>query len=485
MSSNIDPTKPETGFASTANVRANFAAAKAEIEALQAGVASGVDVTFESATTDTDQGDGKIWLNNATPASATVLYIDDVSAGGVDINAWADALDDSTTTGARGLLIVTLDNTPSQYQIFQITGAVTSASTYTKVPVSHVVGYVDNFADGDGVHVQFARTGDKGETGNTGATGPAGPTGPETGIPLTIDLASQTDADPGAGKLRYDNATIASVTTLFVDDEDSNGNDIQAQVNGWDDSTTTALRGQLKVVQDADPSNYHLFNITGANVDPGGYTKIAVAHVETGGTVADTDAIHIQFTRTGNQGAGDLLSTNNLSDVANAATAFGNIKQAASETATGVVELATDAETATGTDTARAVTPANIASLIGSVLQGADPDTLKADTADILTAGFAGTVHNAGTQSSGTYTPNEASGNLQRAVNGGAHTLAPPTNDCTIIVQYTNNASAGAITSSGFTKTDGDSFSTTNGDDFFCLIVKNNGFSSLTVKALQ
>jgi hypothetical protein len=34
MASNIDPTKPITGAATTASVRANFAAAKAEIEAL-------------------------------------------------------------------------------------------------------------------------------------------------------------------------------------------------------------------------------------------------------------------------------------------------------------------------------------------------------------------------------------------------------------------------------------------------------------------
>lgn len=47
-------------------------------------------------------------------------------------------------------------------------------------------------------------------------------------------------------------------------------------------------------------------------------------------------------------GGGDLLSTNNLSDVASAATAFANIKQAATTTATGVVELATDGETNAG-----------------------------------------------------------------------------------------------------------------------------------------
>lgn len=56
-------------------------------------------------------------------------------------------------------------------------------------------------------------------------------------------------------------------------------------------------------------------------------------------------------------GSGDLLSTNNLSDVANAATAFNTIKQVASETLTGVVELATVGETQTGTDATRVVTP--------------------------------------------------------------------------------------------------------------------------------
>lgn len=57
-----------------------------------------------------------------------------------------------------------------------------------------------------------------------------------------------------------------------------------------------------------------------------------------------------------------LLKTANLSDVANAETAFANIKQAASTTATGVVELATTAEAEAKTDTTRAVTPASLSS---------------------------------------------------------------------------------------------------------------------------
>lgn len=77
---------------------------------------------------------------------------------------------------------------------------------------------------------------------------------------------------------------------------------------------------------------------------------------------------------------------------------------------------------------------------------------------------------------------------MQLAVNGGAHTLAPPSvgtgNALSMVIQYTNNASAGTITTSGFTKVSG-SFTTTNGDDFLCYITVINGFSHLNVVALQ
>jgi len=103
---------------------------------------------------------------------------------------------------------------------------------------------------------------------------------------------------------------------------------------------------------------------------------------------------------------------------------------------------------------------------------------------DLTGKGFSSTAYNAGTKSSGTFTPAASDGNIQRAVNGGAHTLAPPSTDTTIVVQYTNNASAGSITTSGFTKVEG-SFTTTNGDDFLCYITVVNGFSHLNIVAMQ
>jgi hypothetical protein len=52
-----------------------------------------------------------------------------------------------------------------------------------------------------------------------------------------------------------------------------------------------------------------------------------------------------------------LVQANNLSDVAVAATAFGNIKQAASDTATGAVEIAVQAEMEAAASALLAVTP--------------------------------------------------------------------------------------------------------------------------------
>ena len=65
-----------------------------------------------------------------------------------------------------------------------------------------------------------------------------------------------------------------------------------------------------------------------------------------------------------------LEITNNLSDVANSTTAFNNIKVNGTTTFTGVLELATNAEATTGTDTSRAVTPAGVKAAVDSATTG-------------------------------------------------------------------------------------------------------------------
>lgn len=140
--------------------------------------------------------------------------------------------------------------------------------------------------------------------------------------------------------------------------------------------------------------------------------------------------------------------------------------------ANGKTLTANNSLTFAGTDSTTQTFPSSSASIIGS------------NVSTTLTVGYDATPYNAGTKSSGTFTPDKTNGNFQYAVNGGAHTLAPPSTNCTMIIQYTNNGSAGAITTSGFTKVSG-SFTTVNGDDFFAYITVNNGFSFLSIQALQ
>ena len=94
-----------------------------------------------------------------------------------------------------------------------------------------------------------------------------------------------------------------------------------------------------------------------------------------------------------------------------------------------------------------------------------------------------------GVKSSGSYiaSPTSAIGNFRKVSNGGAFSIiaATGTNSFTTLVLVTNSASAGAITLSGFAKTAGDPFTTTNGDAFFVFIAKLGDKSTVTVQALQ
>jgi hypothetical protein len=92
-------------------------------------------------------------------------------------------------------------------------------------------------------------------------------------------------------------------------------------------------------------------------------------------------------------GTGDMLAAQNLNDVVSKPTAFANIKQNASETATGVVELATTVEAAAGIDTTRAVTAAGLTAFAAANPAGAmvvlDEGTVtSASSLDIIFTGW-------------------------------------------------------------------------------------------------
>lgn len=116
--------------------------------------------------------------------------------------------------------------------------------------------------------------------------------------------------------------------------------------------------------------------------------------------------------------------------------------------------------------------------------ENANAHILKDNVSVALSVGYPNTPYSAGTFTSGTFTPSVANGRMQYATNNGAHTLAPPAVGEEVIVEYTNGASAGAITTSGFTKVTG-SGDTTSGHKFLYRATRHQTYSQLLIEALQ
>lgn len=102
-----------------------------------------------------------------------------------------------------------------------------------------------------------------------------------------------------------------------------------------------------------------------------------------------------------------------------------------------------------------------------------------------VTGGGIVTSKAGGVVSSGTFTPDPGARSTHDYTNNGAHTLAPSVNNGHCAVHITNGASAGAITTSGWTKVLGDAFDTTNGHKFIAFVEIGPAGSVLSVVAMQ
>lgn len=127
-------------------------------------------------------------------------------------------------------------------------------------------------------------------------TGPTGPTGAIGGAVYTFSTTT-TDADPGNGVVRYNHATIGSVTTIFIDNVDAGAATQTAWYDTWDDNTGGNY-GYLYVVNSATSATsvFNVINVTSAT----GYYKIGVTYIS-GSLPANNATISVSFNRAGNQ----------------------------------------------------------------------------------------------------------------------------------------------------------------------------------------
>jgi len=260
------------------------------------GAIPGYYYKFDTGTSDADPGAGEISFNNGTYASATEIYIDDADANGattqVDTATWG-----SSTSTIKGFLHIVDINDSTTYARFKITAAVSDESGYNKITVAHLASN-NTFSAADELSVHFTRTGLKGDTGSTGSTGNSG----VSGIAMTWN-SSTSDADPGAGKIAFNHATLSSVSVLYVDDADDASADITSWVQSWDDATNTVSKGFVKIEKEGAASTYALYKVNGSITDASGYTKVPVAHVVSAGSFSNTDGVGVSFTQSGTDGS--------------------------------------------------------------------------------------------------------------------------------------------------------------------------------------
>lgn len=113
--------------------------------------------------------------------------------------------------------------------------------------------------------------------------------------------ALTADADPGPGDVRFNNATIGSVTFLYFDNVDAENNTQTAWLNALDDNGGAANKGVLYIYSEGSNA-FMTFRINGSVVDGGGYKKVPVLNL-TGALPADNSVLDVVFAPSGDAGA--------------------------------------------------------------------------------------------------------------------------------------------------------------------------------------
>lgn len=197
-------------------------------------------------------------------------------------------------------------------------------------------------------------TGAAGSAGATGATGSTGATGAFGGA-VTIEYTfstTTTDADPGSGLLRLDQATQNTATMIYADLNDDNAVDWTAVLDTMDDSSST-VKGIIRLVKKTDLTKWLLLHIT-AVTTASGYRKLSVSVIGSSGSspFSNSDTILLCFTRNGDSGptfSGVRCDTG----YRNVSTTSGSVKTVTFSTE----DFDTDAYHSTSSNTSRFVAP--------------------------------------------------------------------------------------------------------------------------------
>lgn len=261
---------------------------------------AGLHYTWLTNTEVSDPGSGKAKRSNTNSA----LRISETDKDGNNVAAFLAAWDDSTTLTNRGTIVVRQVGSPKRFRILKITGALTDEGAWDSIP-TELLAEGEALENEKEVAIEWVRTGDQGATGEKGAEGAKGVEGAKgaegrsAGFKYTYSTNTES-SDPGAGKLKFNNATLSEATLLRISETDGDGNSIAAFLATIDDSTST-VKGTLTLRKVGEPAKFATFQTSGVLNDNGTWDSLTVAHVASNGLV-NNDVVTLEYSRTGDKG---------------------------------------------------------------------------------------------------------------------------------------------------------------------------------------
>lgn len=137
------------------------------------------------------------------------------------------------------------------------------------------------------------------QQGPQGIQGIQGPDGLDAA--LAYQWNSATSGDPGTGKIRVNDVTLASLTEVAVSKLGSDGSNNLVEIITWDDGTSS-IKGRLRWREEGFTENHLTVYLTGTVVDNGTYYTIPATYVSSGGTLTNGDDGALVFLEKGDKG---------------------------------------------------------------------------------------------------------------------------------------------------------------------------------------
>ena len=263
---------------------------------MQAPVPFSIRYLWATDTANTDPGNGLIKGNNATQTSITELRLDLLDTAGVSWATPLAAIAGSTNTTHRGYVQITHAADPTKWLLFNLT-ARTAATGYERLTVTSAGGSTASpFVANDPVIFSFVRT------GNLGSTGAQGTAGGES-VVMTFSTTT-ADADPGNGLVRFNNATLSSVTRAYFDLVTPGSADNTAWLDSLDDSTNPTNKAIITFARtDTPTTNFARYYITQVETVTG-YRRLYLTYIgHVGSLSTGASALLVTVSRVGDRGA--------------------------------------------------------------------------------------------------------------------------------------------------------------------------------------